>query len=499
MSNRYFIIIGFIFILIAAWCSDGYLHPDEHFQLLEFAQYKMGGIPAGHLPWEFDEQMRPAFQVIIVYGLCIFMKAFNIFDPFVASMLLRLMTGLLMFFVVYKIYQKFKPEIIFPKGIYWLTVLSFTVWYFPFVAVRYSSESFGTIFMLAAILLYLRDQAKAKTMGNFILMGLCLGISFISRFQMAFMIGGFGLWLLIISREKIKHILLLIMGFGLGFGIGILCDYWFYGNWVLSSYNYFYQNLVENKAAGFGVSPVWYYASLTPLVVFPILGVVIVPAFILFILKYPKHMVTWCVVPFLLIHHAIGHKELRFLFALVPFIPFIIVMAFQKIKWIWHLEFAKYIFWIFNVPALFIMSIKPAYDNMEMFKYLYRHQDKSEIYYIRETMPFMMYQFELTNKPFAKGQDLKMTFFHRPGFNPHPVNSVPHLIDIVHQSESPVIFSVRTPHYRNQYKEEFSKSGIRQKVLYHTYHTWLYPVNFYDWISRDDVGAWTVVELSSVN
>lgn len=496
MKPKYFIITGLLFVLIAAWCSDGYLHPDEHFQLLEFAQYKMGGIPAEHLPWEFDQQMRPAFQVVIVYGLCTAMKSLSLFDPYVASMLLRLVTGLFMFYVVYKLYLRFKNEITDPKGVLWLAILSFTLWYFPFVAVRYSSESFGTIFMLAAMLLFFKSNKSTLKTSTYLLIGICLGISFISRFQMAFMIVGFGLWLLFIQKTSFRFLMVLAAGFILAFGLGMVCDYWFYGKWVISPYNYFYQNLVENKAAGFGVSPVWYYASLTPLVVFPILGIVIVPAFIIFIFKYPKHVFTWCMIPFILIHHAIGHKELRFLFALVPFIPFVIVMAFQGFKWIRYLKFTKYIFWIINVPALFIMSIKPAYDNMEMFKYLYRHQATSEIYYIWNTMPFMMYQYELTHKPFIKGQDLKMTFFHRPGFNPHPVNDIQQLISIVENSNSPVIFSVRTPHYKQWYKTQFEQAGIEQRVLYSTYHTWLYPINYNDWLSRDDVGAWTVVQLS---
>lgn len=496
MKSGHFIFIGFIFILIAAWCSDGYLHPDEHFQLLEFAQYKMGGIPAEHLPWEFDEEMRPAFQVAIVYMLCTAMKSLHIFDPYVASMLLRLLTGLLMFYVVYKCYQHFKTEVKSPKGQFWLTVITFTLWFFPFIAVRYSSESFGTIFMLAAMLIYFKGEKSKLSWMQLGLMGLCLGISFISRFQMAFMIAGFGLWLLVLGKQKIGALLVLILGFAAGFGVGMIAEFWFYDKWVFSSYNYFYQNLVEDKASGFGVSPVWYYASLTPLVVFPLLGLIIVPAFIVFIVKYPKHIITWCIVPFILIHHVIGHKELRFLIPLVPFIPFIIVRSFEGIKWVSKFKFIQYIFWVINVPALFVMSIKPAYDNMEMFKYIYRHQPNSEVYYIWNTMPFMMYQFELTHQPFIKGKDLKLTFFHRPGFNPHPVNDIVQLVEIVKNGNQPVIFSVRTPHYKNYYKQFIQSSGIQQEVLYFTYHTWLYPVNFYDWISRDDVGAWTVVRLS---
>jgi len=496
MKSKFIFFIGFVLFIVAAICSDGYFHPDEHFQLLEFANYKMGGIPGEHLPWEFDEQMRPTFQVLIVYGLCQFMKTGGFFDPYTASMILRLFTAVMMFYVLYFFYNRYKNQLNSTKGIWWFAALTFLLWYIPFVSVRYSSESFGTIFMLAALLLYdVPDKQKGNIL-NSILIGLFLGVSFISRFQMGFMIFGFGAWVLFIKREKLSIILSMLVGFVLMVGIGQLCDYWFYGSWVSSAYNYFYQNLVENKAAGFGVSPWWYYASLTPALVFPLLGIIIVPAFIYFFIKYPKHIFTWLLIPFLVIHHAIGHKELRFLFAVTPFIPFIIIIVLERVKWMKYLKFFKYVFWIINIPALFIMSIKPAYDNMEMFKYIYRHQPKSQVYYIRNTMPFMMYQFELTNKPFVKAKDLKLAFFHQPGFHPNPIDTLSSLIDTVRNSSEPIIFAVRTPHFIELYKQQFAEAQINCKVVYYTYHTWLWPINYYHWINRDDVGAWTVVELS---
>jgi phosphatidylinositol glycan class B len=44
-----FFFAGLIFILICAWLSLGYNHPDEHFQVLEFGNYKLGFSPAAQL------------------------------------------------------------------------------------------------------------------------------------------------------------------------------------------------------------------------------------------------------------------------------------------------------------------------------------------------------------------------------------------------------------------------------------------------------------------
>jgi phosphatidylinositol glycan class B len=497
MKTKYLLILGFILFIVAAICSDGYFHPDEHFQLLEFANYKMGGIQAEHLPWEFDEKMRPTFQVAIVYGLCSVMKMGGFFDPYTAVLILRLVTACLMFYVLYMFFNRYKIEIKTTQGVWWFAALSFLLWYIPFISVRYSSESFGIIFMLSALLCYDVPHHKKNGFIQQCLIGLLLGLSFISRFQMGFMIAGFGLWVLFIKKEKISAMAAMLLGFIGAVGLGLICDKWFYGEWVSSAYNYFYQNLVENKAAGFGVSPFWYYAALTPAIVFPLLGVILVPAFIYFFVKYPKHIFTWLLIPFLLIHHVIGHKEMRFLFAVTPFIPFVVVIMIEHLTWMKYLRFFKYVFWVINIPALLIMTIKPAYDNLGMFKYIYRHQPHAQVYYIKRTMPFMMYQFELAQKPFVKGEDLKLAFFHQPQFNPHPTDTLSTLIEVVKSSNEPIIFAARTPHYLEVYEQQLTQQNIEHKVLYHSYHTWLWPINYYHWINRDDVGAWTVLELSN--
>lgn len=55
-------IAAFITFMITAFFSVGHLQSDEHFQVLKFAQYKLGKISANDLPWEFGEKMRPSIQ-----------------------------------------------------------------------------------------------------------------------------------------------------------------------------------------------------------------------------------------------------------------------------------------------------------------------------------------------------------------------------------------------------------------------------------------------------
>jgi hypothetical protein len=57
--------IGLLLILVAAVRSEGFHHPDEHFQVLEFAGAKLGLTPWSALAWEYRDQMRPWLQAAL--------------------------------------------------------------------------------------------------------------------------------------------------------------------------------------------------------------------------------------------------------------------------------------------------------------------------------------------------------------------------------------------------------------------------------------------------
>lgn len=50
LSDRSLFLAGAVLCTVAAWCTIGYHHPDEHFQIWEFANYKLGRISASDLP-----------------------------------------------------------------------------------------------------------------------------------------------------------------------------------------------------------------------------------------------------------------------------------------------------------------------------------------------------------------------------------------------------------------------------------------------------------------
>src|SRR5271168_2644570 len=95
MSTSWWLPIALVVYITTAWCSEGYYHPDEHFQILEFADYKLGRIPTGDLPWEFSSHIRPGLQPFLAISAIRATEFIGITNPFTQAFLMRLVTGLL--------------------------------------------------------------------------------------------------------------------------------------------------------------------------------------------------------------------------------------------------------------------------------------------------------------------------------------------------------------------------------------------------------------------
>ena len=81
--------------LLAAWNNGGYLNPDEHFQILEFAQFKLGRQSVEALAWEFAAQMRPALQPWVADGAIRLANAVGVASPFLIAFGLRVLSTVL--------------------------------------------------------------------------------------------------------------------------------------------------------------------------------------------------------------------------------------------------------------------------------------------------------------------------------------------------------------------------------------------------------------------
>jgi phosphatidylinositol glycan class B len=134
----------------------------------------------------------------------------------------------------------------------------------PFISVRFSSENYASITFWAAVFFVLDFYKHIPRQSNYklILAGVLLGLSFFFRFQMAFAMAGLGLWMLLVQKANWKDILMLVFPALMVMLICVGIDTWFYEETVFTPFNYFYQNIVENRAAEFGETPWWDYFKL---------------------------------------------------------------------------------------------------------------------------------------------------------------------------------------------------------------------------------------------
>lgn len=326
-------IAGVIIWLISAFFSDGFFQADEHFQIIEFANYKLGNIPAVLLPWEFSEQMRPGLQPMITFAMIKFLSWLGVSNPFTQIMVLRLLTAMLAVVAMAYAFKQMRCYYASLKSQTVLLLLFFFLWFFPLLVVRFSSENLSAIFILLVASLFLKEKGQIKTK-HFLWGGLAAGLAFLFRYQSAVMIVGIVFWMLIVLKPGLKKIVGFIAVFLFICAIGFLPDRWLYGDWVCAPWNYFRINLLQDKLSSFGIKPWHHYFTAGSELLFVPIGILIWLSVAVYWVKRFRSPLTWISLPFVVFHVLLAHKEVRFLFPLLFFVPVFIIELLQWIsKW----------------------------------------------------------------------------------------------------------------------------------------------------------------------
>jgi len=308
---------------VAAACfNGGFLNADEHYQIIEFAQYKLGRQSLSALPWEFTAQIRPALQpwlVVVLIRLC---RVFGVTTPFTIAFLLRLLSALLALWTSFEVCVRCIRTV----EVRWIRVVAlcvaFLLWITPTEQARFSSENWGGALLVGGLCLMLDavDRWPTRRM-NAVALGVCAGVvwgaAFYCRFQIGFAIVGAGLWMLVVRRVPFELIAAIAAAFVVGCGLNVVADRWFYGGWMLTPYNYFVENLVHGKAAAFGVSPWWMLAAYMAVLLIPPYSIGLLAILTIGCWYGRRHVLVWMTVPFVVVHAAVGHKEPRFLIPLL--------------------------------------------------------------------------------------------------------------------------------------------------------------------------------------
>jgi phosphatidylinositol glycan class B len=389
--------LAFILHVIAAVQSIGFYHADEHFQIVEFMNFKLGGSPANELPLEYGQLMRPWLLPAILGGITSFLNAIGIRNPFDWALSYRLLAGIVGWLSTVGLCLS--SYVWFPEKKWrnWAVIAMTLLWYMPSLHARHSSENLSaSLFFIGLSFSVLMASPKQKHTDRpesiplllSFLIGLLFGFAFEFRFQMGAMILGAVLWFLVMARVSLREISAMLLGILAVVGLGCLADRWGYGQWTFTPWNYLKYNIIDHHVSDSDSTPWWDYFRRAVTESWPVLGFITLLSFPIAWLRNPKHILTWSLLPFFLTHEIIGHKELRFLFPLAHAGGILLVMSIAGIHW----PVRKWIQWPIralmglNIVGLICLTLVPAWIPVQFYSKLYSfHPYGFQLYYKDDT------------------------------------------------------------------------------------------------------------------
>ena len=311
-SFRWLLLTALLIQFITCLTQIGYLHPDQHFQLIEFSSWQLGEPSGATHVWELTKHIRPTVQVYLFSEFLQICRFLHIYDPYTQLTVLRVLMGLAAFalFNSLAIHYFWSDR----RVLYLVLLLLNFSWLLPYTRAMFSSEMASSLAFFGAILLYERQRG---TFLYVLLAGLLFSLAFYFRFQMAFGLAGFGLWLLVVGRNY-RSLIPLLLGFVIGLVINITLDYQFYQELVFTPYDYFRVNITEGKAAEFGTNgPLYYVVMLFLVIGAPTLSFFLIYYTLKEVSSVYRHPLFFAVLFFVIGHSFVSHKEERFLFPIL--------------------------------------------------------------------------------------------------------------------------------------------------------------------------------------
>ncbi len=398
--------------LLCAYFSVGFFHFDEHFQVLEFLNYRMGYSSADDLPYEFKAGLRGWILPGICYLIAKFWLLLGFDSPTLWATHFRVFSGLIGWLSLVGVALCSDPFFPSQKLRQWAIRGLSLFWLFPYIHARCSSDSLGGSFLFLAISYFLLAQKNhlihptstwSKPNMSGWASGFLLGISFQFRYQMAFSILGFGIWCLFLNQAKIRSIFFMGASFTSTLFLGGAIDFWGYGKWLPVFWNYLTWSLTNSTILNDGavlinVEPSYYYLALLFRSLPPTGFLIAVGVFTSWTLN-PKNILTWVTAPFVLAHFVMAHKEPRYLFPMADAVPFLLVMNaphFSKFS----IEFIegrkklidgiRNLLYSLNLCGLIVVCFRPSFAPVNFYYYLLNHYPQlRELYYLGEN-PFKL-------------------------------------------------------------------------------------------------------------
>ncbi|MBT7611004.1 MAG: hypothetical protein HN576_14675 [Bacteriovoracaceae bacterium] len=444
MFQKYkFHLLSILPFIITAIFSEGFLHPDEHFVTLEFLQTKISTFSRPEIfNWDFHERIRPWFQTLLYF--CLY-KITPFSSPFTLALFYRLLAGILGWLSLYLLSKKNVTSMLW---------ISWT-WFVPFLLARTSSESLSTSFFFIGTYFFSKECSRK----NSLLSGLFWGISFLTRFQMGIVIAVANLWYLK-QRKPFKNFCLHSIIILLIIGVGVIIDYWGYGEWTFSPYNYLYTNLVESRASDFGINPFWYYLS-KPIVKGGIfLPLVLIIGTFEYFKNNKKSFWLPVLFTFFIIHSIIPHKEVRFLSLI--YISMVLLTFSQELISFFKKKIIMIPIIVLNFLIMTKSSLTPAEGLLSLYKEI--GHSKVQLFYTPKNQHGQFFKFQM---PFY--EKIRR---NTQGFSLNQYRDVPKGASIL------------TTNFK-QYQFLLKKCSLN----WLSYPKWIFQFNYSNWLNRSAVTA----------
>ena len=488
------LIAAILIHLLAAWFSVGHYHDDEYAQILNFTTSKTGADMQRGLAWEFEAGVRSGFQPFIAYSISKISNFVGIESPFNLAFIYRFITAIISVLASIIFIRSIASEIKSEKAFKWIAFFLLFSWLLVFTNVRFSSEGWACSFFLLALGLY--NYPSPATKFRFLLVGFCFGLAFLARYQMGFMLLGFGLWMLFINKQKFSNVALILLAglFTLSLGAGF--DLWLYGEPTLSSWNYFKWHL--SGLAGGSISqalpePWWFYVYYSAVQTIPPLTILLPFAIILFWFMFPKHPITWLTIPFVLFHSYFGHKEMRYLFPVLPFAPLMMGLVLLQLNTKFLLlkrRFFKYawslIFWlsmVVNTLLVVLILSLPASKEVAIWQNClapYSADDKTILAVLDK------------DGSYSDPAELNMDFYIHIQLKIISVKDENDLKNVFQQfADNTILYASR----KKSRSHQLDDAGIEHELLCQALPSWLLKININNWTSR--ASMWRVWSVSS--
>jgi phosphatidylinositol glycan class B len=279
------------------------------------------------LAWEYDTGIRSSFQPWIAVGVFKIAAAFGTVDPFIRTFLLRSLTALLALLAV-RGFVRATIEQAPGELRKAFILLSYFLWFLPFLHVRFSSESWSGIFLFFGLAGILGKRTTARLIWT----GIAFGVAVLCRPPVGLVVLCALLWMHFIRKDTLRDPLKVCVGASAVALLGYAMDTAFYGSSTFSVWRYVQMGFMGNAEHPFDELPWYYYPPWVVKYTIPPIGIAILLAAVLLLWKQPKHLLIWCLVPYFLVHAFIPHKELRFLFPLADLVPLLLILGLNEIR-----------------------------------------------------------------------------------------------------------------------------------------------------------------------